>query len=79
MNKLQNRKEEIVITQNGKPAAILLSLEKYIEMKELNEELEDSLKELSNKEYVKSLIAEVESVKSGKGKKAGKLFKDFGV
>jgi len=26
LNKLQKRKEEIVVTQNGKPAAMLLSL-----------------------------------------------------
>jgi len=79
LNKLQNRKEAIVVTQNGKPAAMLLSLDKYLEMKELNDELKEALKELSNKEYIKSLIAEVESVKSGQGKKAGKLFKELGI
>ena len=79
LNKLQKRKEEIVVTQNGKPAAMLLSLDKYLEMKELNDELEEALKELSNKEYIKSMIAEVESVKSGKGKKASKLFKELGI
>ena len=79
LNKLQKRKEEIVVTQNGKPAAMLLSLDKYLEMKELNDELEEALKELSNKEYIKSMIAEVESVKSGQGKKAGKLFKELGI
>ena len=79
LNKLQRRKEEIVVTQNGKPVAMLLSLDKYIEMKELNEELEDSLKELANKEYIKSIIYEVEQVKQGKGKKASKLFKELGI
>lgn len=79
LNKLHGKKEEIVVTQNGKPAAMLLSLEKYIEMKELNEELEDSLKELTNKDYIKSVIEEVESVKKGRGKKAIQLFKELGI
>lgn len=79
LNKLQKRKEEIVVTQNGKPAAILLSLEKYLEMKELNEELEQALNEMSNKEYIKSLIDEVSSVKEGKGKKAEEIFKEIGI
>ncbi|OGG02041.1 hypothetical protein A2W14_06410 [Candidatus Gottesmanbacteria bacterium RBG_16_37_8] len=79
LNKLQGKKEEIVVTQNGKPAAMLLSLNKYLEMRQLNEELEESLKELSNKEYIKSLIIEVEKVRQGKGKKAGKLFKELGL
>ncbi|OGG34388.1 hypothetical protein A3G68_03660 [Candidatus Gottesmanbacteria bacterium RIFCSPLOWO2_12_FULL_42_10] len=43
LQKLQKRKEEIVVTQNGKPAAMLLSLEKYLEMKEMNEELKEAL------------------------------------
>lgn len=79
LNKLQKRKEAIVVTQNGKPAAMLLSLEKYLEMKELNEELEEALQELNNKEYIKSIISEVASVKKGQGKKAVKLFKELGL
>lgn len=79
LNKLQKRKEEIVVTQNGKPAAMLLSLDKYLEMKEVNEELEDALNELTNKEYIKTLQSEVELVKKGKGLKAGKLFKKLGL
>ncbi|KKS74823.1 MAG: Antitoxin of toxin-antitoxin stability system [Candidatus Gottesmanbacteria bacterium GW2011_GWC2_42_8] len=79
LNKLQKKKEEIVVTQNGKPAAMLLSLDKYLEMKEVNEELEDALNELTNKEYVRTLQSEVELVKKGKGLKAGNLFKKLGL
>ena len=79
LNKLQKKKEEIVVTQNGKPAAMLLSLDKYLEMKEVNEELEDALNELTNKEYIRTLQSEVELVKKGKGLKAGNLFKKLGL
>ena len=79
LNKLQNKKEEIVVTQNGKPAAMLLSLEKYIEMKELNEELEEALKELSRKEEIAAIKKEIEEVKKGKGISANKLFKELGI
>lgn len=78
-DKLQKREEGVVVTQNGKPAAMLLSVKKYIEMKELNEELELALRELSNKEYIKSLISSVEEVRRGKGKKAEKLFAELGI
>src|SRR3990170_4157917 len=76
--KLQKKEEGIVVTQKGKPAAMLLSVRKFLEMKELNEELEDSLKELSYKQYIQSLSSEVEKVRKGKGKPAKKLFKELG-
>src|SRR3989338_2082167 len=79
LNKLQKKKEEIVVTQNGKPAAMLLSLDKYLEMKQVNEELEEALNELTNKEYIKILKSEVELVRKGKGQKAGNLFKKLGL
>ena len=58
---------------------MLLSVDKYLEMRQLNEELEEAVKDLSNKEYMKSLISDAEAVKSGKGKKARKLFKELGI
>ncbi|KKS96699.1 MAG: hypothetical protein UV73_C0009G0050 [Candidatus Gottesmanbacteria bacterium GW2011_GWA2_43_14] len=79
LSKLQKKKTEIVVTQNGKPAAMLLSLDKYLEMKELNEELEEALNELSNRKYIKTLKGEVEIVRSGKGLKARKLFQKLGL
>ncbi|OGG12159.1 hypothetical protein A3J20_02385 [Candidatus Gottesmanbacteria bacterium RIFCSPLOWO2_02_FULL_42_29] len=77
LQKLQKRKEEIVVTQNGKPAAMLLSLEKYLEMKEMNEELKEALNELTNKQYIKTLKSEVELVRKGKGQKAEKVIEKF--
>ena len=77
--KLQKKEEGIVVTQKGKPAAMLLSVRKFLEMKELNEELEDSLKELSHKQYIQTLSSEVEKVRKGKGKPAKKLFKELGI
>ena len=79
LDKLQKRKGEIVVTQNGKPAAMLLSLEKYIEMKELNEELEEALKELSKKEEIQAIKKEIEEAKKGKGIPARKLFKELKI
>ena len=76
---VQKKEEGIVVTQKGKPAAMLLSVRKFLEMKELNEELEDSLKELSYKQYIQSLSLGVEKVRKGKGKPAKKLFKELGL
>jgi len=77
--KLRGKKEEIVVTQNGKPAAMLLSVAKYLEMKQLNEELEDAMRELANKEYLKTLTDAVGEVRQKRGKSARKLFKELGL
>ena len=77
--KLHGKKEEIVVTQNGKPAAMLLSVAKYLEMKQLNEELEDAMRELANKEYLKTLTGAVAEIRQKKRKSAQKLFKELGL
>ena len=75
--KLRGKKEEIVVTQNGKPAAMLLSVAKYLEMKQLNAELEDAMRELANKEYLKTLTDAVGEVRQKRRKSARKLFKEL--
>lgn len=79
LSRLQKHDGEAVITQQGKPAAMLLSIKRYVEMNILNEELEDAVKELSDKKYIVSLTQDVEDAKKGKGKSAKTLFKELNV
>lgn len=79
LSKMQRENDGLVVTQKGKPRAMLLPIKKYLEMKMLNEELEDALKELKDKDYLLQLKAGVEEIKSGKGKEAKKVFEETGV
>jgi len=79
LSELGKEKEVVMVTQKGKPAAMLLSVEKYLELKRLNEELEDALRELANKDYLLELFAARKEIFAGKGKKAKKLFKELGI
>lgn len=74
LQSLQKRDDGLVVTQKGKPAAVVLSVKKYLQLKTLNEELEEALRELANKDYILELIAAKNEILSGKGKRAKKVF-----
>lgn len=77
LNQLQKQDGGMVVTQKGKPAAMLLSLKKYLEMKMVNEELEEALRELKDSRYLAGLAEARREIRSGKGKSAKKVFKDL--
>jgi prevent-host-death family protein len=79
LRRLQKMGEGVVVTQKGKPAGMLLSVKRYLEMKMLNEELEDALRELADKNYLAELAAARKEIITGKGKKARKVFSQLGI
>lgn len=76
---LQRKGEGMVVTQNGKPAAMLLSVKRYLEMKMLLEELEEAVKELADKDYIATLLKAEAEVRAGKGIPAEEVFKKLGL
>jgi len=79
LRQLQKGQGGVVVTQKGKPAGMLISLKVYQEMKMLNEELEDALKELADKKFLADLVGASEEIKAGKGKEAKKIFKELKI
>lgn len=69
-----SKDKEIVITQHGKPQAILLDLKSYLELEELFERKADE-----NPKLIKRVNKAVSEVKKGKGIIAEKVFKDLGI
>lgn len=51
---------DLVITQNGKPVAVLIDVERYLEMQE-------ALREFSDPEYLAALLEASEEIEAGKG------------
>ena len=79
LKQLQKGQEGVVVTQKGKPAGMLLSIKAYQEMKMLNEELEDALRELADKKFLADLMESGEEIRAGKGKEAKRVFKDLKI
>lgn len=71
--------EPIVITSQGKPTAVLTSVENYNQLQEMIDELQLAIKELTDKTYIKTLVEEKKKIKSGKGVRAEKLYKELGI
>jgi prevent-host-death family protein len=79
LRRLQKERGELVVTQKGKPAGMLLSVKRYLELKMLAEELEDAIKELADKKYQEELAAAEKEIRTGKGQKASEVFKKLGI
>ncbi len=62
---------EVIITQHGKPQAVLINLESYLE---LQEQIADAKPEL-----IKEINEAIADVKAGHGIPAEKVFKDLGL
>ncbi len=60
LEKLPRENSELVVTQHGKPKAILLDLNTYLELKDIQEDV-------IQPGYISSLYKELEKVKKGKG------------
>ena len=61
-----------MITQQGKPVAILSDIETYLEMKQ-------AMKEFSDPTFIAELIEAKQEIKAGKGTPASKVFAQKGV
>lgn len=72
LSEVKKEKGEVVITQQGKPVAILSDMETYLEMKQ-------ALKEFSDPTFIAELLEAKQEIKSGKGIPANKVFAQKGV
>ncbi|HEY5601458.1 MAG TPA: type II toxin-antitoxin system Phd/YefM family antitoxin [Patescibacteria group bacterium] len=79
LDTVKKSNEPVVITSQGKPTAILTSVENYNQLQEMIDELQLAIKELTDKVYIKTLIEEKKKVKSGKGIPAEELYKETGI
>ncbi len=79
LSRLQRGDEGVVVTRKGKPAAMLLSVKKYLGMKMINEELEEAIKELADKSYLQELAKARKEIRAGKGTKARVVFEELGI
>ena len=79
LDTVKKSNEPVVITSQGKPTAILTSVENYNQLQEMIDELQLAIKELTDKVYIKTLIKEKKKVKSGKGITAEELYKETGI
>ena len=68
----EDHDSEIIITKQGKPVAVLVDVEAYLELIE-------TIQDLSDPEFVKELNEAVDEVRSGKGIPADKVFKKLGI
>lgn len=60
LEKLPEEGGEIVVTQHGKPQAVLLDLESYLELKE-------TLEDLARPGFIDSIHQGAQEIKNGKG------------
>ncbi len=63
---------DVVITHNGKPAACLIGIEKYLEMKE-------ALREFSDPEYVQELLKAQREIRVGGGVPSEDVLREKGL
>lgn len=68
LDKLPHEDSQLIITQHGKPKAILLDLNTYLELVDIQEDV-------IQPGYIDSLYKELELVKKGKGISHEKLIK----
>ena len=79
LDNVKKTNEPVVITSQGKPTAILTSIENYNQLQEMIDELQLAIKELTDKAYIKTLIEEKKKIRSGKGIPAEELYKEIGI
>ncbi|MDP2744640.1 MAG: type II toxin-antitoxin system Phd/YefM family antitoxin [Dehalococcoidia bacterium] len=63
---------EVVITQQGKPVALLMSVEEYLEVRQ-------ALKEFSDPEYLADLLEARKEIREGRGVPAEQVFAKKGL
>jgi prevent-host-death family protein len=71
LDSLQAERQEVVITRQGKPSAVIVDLEKYLEVQE-------ALEEFSRPAYVASLLVAKDEIRQGQGVPAEEVFRQKG-
>jgi prevent-host-death family protein len=79
LDNVKKTNEPVVVTSQGKPTAILTSVENYNQLQEMVDELQLAIKELADEKYIKALINEKKKIRSGKGTRAEMLYKELGI
>ncbi|GEM_PF-1048629 len=79
LDDVKKTNEPVVITSQGKPAAILTSVENYTQLQDMIDELQLAIRELTEKTYIKILIEEKKKIRTGKGVLAEKLYKELEI
>src|SRR3989344_5540898 len=79
LESVKKTNEPVVITSQGKPTAILTSVENYNQLQEMVDELQLAIKELADKTYIKKLVEEKKKIRSGKGIPAEELYEELGI
>lgn len=76
LNKLSTERGSVVITHQGKPKAVLLDIDSYIDQEELGEQIADA-----DPKLIKHLNKIVDDVESGRSKAipAKEVFKKLGL
>lgn len=69
---IKKEQEPVVLTRQGKPAAVVMDVEYFLE-------LQEALKDAQEPGYIQELNKAVEEIKSGKGIPAEKLYKELGL
>lgn len=72
LDKLPEEGGEIIVTQHGKPQAILLDLESYLDLFE-------ALEDLQRPGFIESIHEAAREVESGKGLTHEQLLKELGI
>ena len=69
---LKDEGQEVVITSQGKPTAVIIDVEKYLEVQQ-------ALREFSDPEYLAELLEARREIREGKGVPAEEVFKRKGL
>jgi prevent-host-death family protein len=69
---LQEEGQEVVITRQGKPMAVIVDLEKYLEVQQ-------AMREFSHPEYLANLLEAKREIREGKGVPAEEVFRQRGL
>src|SRR3970040_1936922 len=67
LDDLREEGQEVVITRQGKPTAVIVDMDKYLEVQQ-------ALKEFSDPEYLASLLEAKRDIRQGKGIPAEDVF-----
>lgn len=74
LNGFKKNGGELVVTQKGKPKAMLVAIDRYLELEELREKMLDR-----DPKLVKSINKGIEEVRAGKFVTSEELFKKLGI
>jgi len=72
LDALRNEASEMIITRQGKPTAVIIDIERYLEV-------QDALAEFADPAYLRELLAARQQIEQGAGVPAEEVFRKKGV